>query len=213
MFKFAICMLLAVLCRNGFAQEGFPFNELVFQGASGYRAGENFEYFLLKHGFFRGVSEDEEAAIIADWKRQHPNANVVPVSIFGEKSKFPIVYFWAVDGEDNLNILLVKKGVYPALVMLDTVQFNQLLTLSKNSPYGQVLETQEHASNPKGVPSRQLVSEPRYDNFLKELVAAETAAQVELNGIWSDKYKRERDKMGITPLSAMPLSILHTDKE
>lgn len=213
MFKLTICVLLAVLCRTGFAQEEFPFKEVVFQGASGYRPGENFEYFLFKRGFFRGVGAAEEAAMIAEWTRKHPGAKVVPVSILGEKSSMPIVYFWAMDGEDNLNLLLVRKGVYPALVMLDTVQFNQLLRLSKNAPYGRVLEAQERAGNPTGVPSRRLVSEPLYEDFLKQLVAAETAAQVEFNGIWSDKFKPTRDKMGITPLSAMPPSILHIDRE
>lgn len=214
MFKFAICVLLAVLCRNGFAQEEFSFNELTFIGASAARPGDHFEYFLFKNGFFRGVRSDaEEAAIIAEWRRQHPNARVVPVSILGERARFPIVYFWAVDGEDNLNLFLVKKGIYPALVMLDTPQFKQVLQLSKNTPYGEMLAAQEHAGNPKGVPSRRLVSEPRYKDFLTQLVAAETAAKVELNGIWSDKFKRKRDKMGLTPLSAMPPSSLHTDSE
>jgi hypothetical protein len=206
-------VLLAALCQNVVAQEEFPFSEMILQGESGFRVGGNFEYFFFKHGFFPGVRSDEEAAIIAEWKSQHPNAKVVPVSIFGEKAKFPIVYFWAVDGEENLNLFLIKKGVYPALVMLDTEQFNQILLLSKNFPYGKVLKAQDRAGNPTGVPSRRLVSDPRYEDFLKKLVAAETEAQVGLNGIWSDKFKQEREKMGITPLSTMPLSISHTDRE
>jgi hypothetical protein len=212
MFKFAICVLLAVLCRNGFAQEEFPVKELTFWGTSAARPGDHFEYFLLKNGFLRGVrSNEEEAAIIAEWRGLHPNARVVPVSILGEKARFPIVYFWAVDGEDNLNVFLVKKGVYPALVMLDTPQF--LLQFSKNAPYGEMLAAREHAGNPKGVPWRRLVSELRYKDFLKQLVAAETAAKAELNGIWSDKFKRERDQMGLIPLSALPPSSLNTDSE
>jgi hypothetical protein len=66
MLRFAIVMLLALVCRNGVAQEEFPFKALVFQGASAYRPGENAEYFLVKHGFLRGLSLDEEAAVIAD---------------------------------------------------------------------------------------------------------------------------------------------------
>jgi hypothetical protein len=213
MFRFAICVFLAVLCRNSFAQEEFPFRDVIFQGASAFHRGENFEYFLFKRGFFKGVRDDEEATIIAEWTKQHPNAKVVPVSILGEKANFPIVYFWAMDGEDNLNILLVKKGVYPALAMLDTVEFKQLLRVSKNTRDAQALEVQERAGNPTGVLSRRLVSDPRYENFLKQLVAAETAAQAESNGIWSDKFKPMRDKMGITSLSATPFSILHIGSE
>lgn len=204
MLRLPIFVLLAVLCQTGFTQEEFPFREPVFQGASGYRPGENFEYFLTKRGFFRGVGADEESAIIAEWTRKHPGAKAIPVSVVGEKSRLPIVYFWAVDGEDNLNLLLVRQGVYPALVMLDTVQYNQLLLSSKDTPYGQTLEAMEHAGNSGGATSRRLVSESRYEDFLKQLVAAETAAQAELNGIWSDKFKSMRHKIGIIPLSAMP---------
>jgi hypothetical protein len=212
-FKFAICVLLAVLCRNGYAQEEFPLNELTFTGPSAARTGDHFEYFLLKHGFFRGVrSDEEESTIIAEWKRQHPKATVIPVSIQGEKSRFPLVHFWAVDGEDNLNLYLVRKGIYPALVMLDTPQFKQLVQLSRNTPYGEMLAAQERAGNPKGVESRRLVSEPRYNVFLKQLVAAETAAKAESQGIWSAGLKRERDKLGFIPLSAM-LPSFHTDAE
>jgi hypothetical protein len=208
MLKFLIFILLAVLCRNGLAQEEFPFKEAIFQGASGYRPGQNFEYFLVKHGFFRGVGVDEEAKIIAEWTSQHPNARLVPVSILGEKSRLPIVYFWATDGEDNLNLFLVKKGIYPAFAMLDRAQFNQLL---KNPQYAAALEAMERTGNPTRVPSRRLVSDARYDDFLRQLVAAETAAQSESNGVWSDKFKAVRDKMGIVPLGAVPLSILNTD--
>ena len=205
MSKFAICMLLAMLCRIGFAQEAFSFNELLLQGASGYRPGKNQEYFLFNRAFPQGVRPDEEAAMITEWKSQHPGAKVVPVSILGEKSKMPIVYIWAVDGEANLNLVLVRNGVYPALAMLDGTQLSQVLQSSKSTPYGQVLDAQERLGNPTGVPSRRLVSDPSCEDFLKRLVAAETTARVELKGIWSDKFKRQRIQMGIAPLSAMQL--------
>lgn len=214
MFKCAMCVLLAVLSQNSFAQGEFRFNELTFIGPSAARPGDRFEYFLFKNGFFGGVrSNEEEAALIDEWKTQHPNARAVPVSVLGESARFPIVYFWAVDGEDNLNLFLVKKGIYPALAMLDTPHFKQLLQLSKNAPYGKMLAAQEHAGNPKKVPSRRLVSEPRYKDFLTQLVAAETAAKVEMKGIWSDKFKRERDKTGLIPLSALPPLSSHADSE
>lgn len=203
MVRFAIAMLLALVCRNGVAQEEFPFKALVFQGASAYRPGENIEYFLGKHGFFRGVSPDEEAAMIARWTTQHPNARLVPVSVLGERSPLPMVYAWAVDGEDNLNLLLVRQGVYPALVMLDTPQFEQLLERAKHTRYAKRLAAQERLGNPTGIPSRRLVPGPRYEDFIKKLVAAETAAQADMLGIWSDQFKPVRDKMGLTPLATL----------
>jgi hypothetical protein len=203
MLRFAIVMLLALACRNGVAQEEFPFNALVFQGASAYRPGENVEYFLVKRGFLRGASPDEEAAMIARWTSEHPHARLVPVSVLGERSPLPMVYAWAVDGEDNLNLLLVRQGVYPALVMLDTPQFEQLLQRSKHTGYAQGLAAQDRAGNPTGIPSRRLVPASRYDDFMKKLVAAETAAQADMLGIWSDQFKPVREKMGLTPLAAL----------
>lgn len=205
MFKFAICVFLAILCRTGFAQEAFSFNELIFQGTSGYRPGTNLEYFLFNRAFPQGVRPDEEAAMIAQWKSQHPDARLVPVSILGERSSMPIVYAWAVDGEANLNLLLVRNGVYPGLAMLDGTQFSQVLQASRGTRYGRVLDAQEGVGNPTGVPSRRLVSDPRYEDFLKRLIAAENTARDERKGIWSDTFKRRRIQMGIAPLSAMQL--------
>jgi hypothetical protein len=201
MFKSAVCVLLAMFCSIGFAQEAFPFNELVFQGTSAYRPGTNHEYFLFNQGFPQGVRPDEEAAVIAEWKIQHPGAKVVPVSILGEKSRMPIVYVWAVDGEANLNLVLVRNGVYPGIAMLDGTHFSRVLQSSKGAPHVEVLEAQERLGNPTQVPSRRLVSDPRYEDFLKRLIAAETTARADLKGIWSDKFKRQRIRMGITPLS------------
>ena len=97
--------------------------------------------------------------------------------------------------------------------MLDAVQFHQLLQISKVTPtrqaieaghaYGQKLLSRTH---PVEVPPRRLISEVRYKEFLKQLVTAETAAQAQMNGIWSDKFKGLRDEEDITPLSALPPS-------
>jgi len=205
MFKYVMLVVLALVCRTGCAQEEVPFKELVFQGASGYRPGENLEYFLFAQGFVQGVSPEEQAAIIADWTGQHPHARLVPVSILGERSPFPIVYAWAVDGDDNLNLLLVRKGVYPALTMLDTPRFAQLVERAKPARYAKLLAEQERQGNPTGIPARRLVPAARYDDFLKKLIAAEAAAQADMNGIWSDRFKPMRDKLGLTPLATLPL--------
>lgn len=205
MFKSAMCALLAMFCSTGFAQETFPFNELVFQGTSAYRPGTTHEYFLFNRGFPQGVRADEEAAVIAEWKTQHPGAELVPVSILGEKSRMPIVYAWAVDGEAKLNLVLVRNGIYPGIAMLDGTHFSQVLQSSKGVPYVEVLGAQERLGNPTRVPSRRLVSDLRYEDFLKRLIAAETTARAELKGIWSDKFKRQRIQMGIAPLSELQL--------
>jgi len=115
------------------------------------------------------------------------------------------VYAWAVDGEANLNLVLVRNGIYPGIAMLDGTHFSQVLQSSKGVPYVEVLGAQERLGNPTRVPSRRLVSDLRYEDFLKRLIAAETTARAELKGIWSDKFKRQRIQMGIAPLSELQL--------
>lgn len=205
MFKSALCLVLAVVCNIGLAQDAFPLKELVFQGASAYRPGSSLEYFLFNRGFPPGVRADEQAALIAEWQTQHPGAEIVPVSILGEKSRMPIVYVWAADGEDNLNLVLVSNGVYPGIAMLDGTQFSQVLELFKGALFADVLTAQERIGNPTRVASRRLVSDARYEDFVKRLIAAETAARAEQKGIWADKFKRKRIRMGIAPLSEIQL--------
>lgn len=215
MFKFISLVFLAALSSTCFGQE-FPFNELNFKGPFGTRVGSSGVYCLMGNGFIRTIHSDEGATVVSEWQRQHPNARSIPVSIMDESSKAPMVYVWAVDGEDNFNLLLIKKGVFPASVMLDAVQFNQLLQMSKETPPRQAIEAAGYAygqkllgsTHPVEAPPRRLISEVRYKEFLKQLVTAETAAQAEMNGIWSDKFKGLRDEEDITPLSALPPSIL-----
>jgi hypothetical protein len=211
-FKFASVVLLMAFCGTCFGQEDFPFSEVKFKGLFGTRAGDAHLYCLLGNGMIRTIRSDEEAATVSTWRSQHPNANAVPVSIAGEGSRMRIVYIWAVDGNENLNLQLIKKGVFPGSVMLDAVQFDQL---SKGSPRTASIEAgyaygRKLANTPVLVeqPPRRLVSEARYGLFLKELIASESAAKVQTNGIWSEKFKDLRDTEEITPLSEVAAEIL-----
>ncbi|MCA1856294.1 hypothetical protein LE190_10190 [Massilia oculi] len=205
MFKSAIGVLLAMFCSTVSAQEAVPFSELLFQGPSAYRPGINQEYFLFGRGFPPGVGPDEEAALIAEWKSQHPRAKLVPVSILGERSRLPIVYVWAVDGEATLNLVLVRNGVYPGIAMLDGTHFSQVLQSSRGLPSVDVLDAQQRLGNPTRIPARRLVPDTSYEKFLKQLMTAESQARAELKGIWSDRFKQQRHRLGIVPLDAVRL--------
>ena len=192
MFKLFSFVLLAVFCSTCFGQEEFPLSEVSFQGVLGARAGEKTLYCLLGNGFIRTIRSDEETAIVSQWRKQHPDAKAIPVSVADTNSKMPVVYIWAVDGDDNLNLLLIGKGAFPASVMLDAVQFSQLAGLS-------------HLDN---APSKRLVSEARYKDFVQRLVRTETAAQAQKNGIWSEQFNGLRHEEGVMPLNALPPSVL-----
>lgn len=212
MFKFASFVFLATLCGTCFSQQEFPLSELKFQGAFATHAGESRLYSLLGNGFIRTIRSDDEAAIVAQWRKQHPDAKAIPVSVIDANSKTPMVYVWAVDGDDNLNLRLVRQGIFPASVMLDAVHFDRLskgtsqrTAIEAGYAYGQKLKASIHD---EAAPPQRLISEARYKNFLKQLVSAETDAQAQKNGIWSDKFKGLRDQEDVLPLNALPPFIL-----
>jgi hypothetical protein len=207
-FRLAVFSVLLAICQSSFAQRELPFKEIEFGGVSvsGFHRGERFEYFLIKRKTFAGPPPAQEAAVIQQWSKQHPDARAVPVSVIGEQSELPMVYMWAVDGSDILNVYLVRQGIYPAIDMLDTAKFERLRQASSNALFIRLAARAEKAGNPTGVAARRLISKPAYDHFVKELIAAETLAQRESLGIWSDGFKQTRDRIGLLPLSALPLT-------
>ncbi|WP_426112781.1 hypothetical protein [Massilia sp. PWRC2] len=206
--RLAVFSVLLAICQSSFAQREFPFREIIFDGVSvsGFHQGEPFEYFLIKRKILAGLPIAQESAVIQEWSKQHPGATALPVSIIGEESQLPIVYVWAVDGNDILNVYLVRKGVHPAIGMLDTAKFGRLLQASSNAPFIKLAARGERAGNPTGVVSRRLIPKLSYDTFVNELIAAETLAQRESLGIWSDSFKKVREQIGLVPLSSLPLT-------
>lgn len=211
-------IVFAVLCKPCFAQSGFAFDELQFKGPFATRAHDPNLYCLLGNGFFKTIRADDDAAIVAAWRTAHPAAGVVPVSIMGEGSPMRIVYVWIVDGDDNLNLRLVRQGAFPASVMLDAVQFDQLLHRTAPSARRKAMEAgyadglkRQGKTAPPETPPRRLVPDARYQTFLTALVAEETAARREKNGIWSDKFKDLREEEDTTALGEVPAAVLGLD--
>ncbi|MES2257790.1 MAG: hypothetical protein V4724_04690 [Pseudomonadota bacterium] len=199
MVKHAIFFILTTLCGASFAQDAFPLKELKFQKFFAQRPGDKTMYCLLGNGFFRTISSREEDVLIPEWLSKHPNATAVPVSIIGDGSKTPIVYIWAVDGKENLNLSLVRKGAFPGNVMFDPVDFELLSrgTPDRNSIEAGVAYARKMNPNlpePKANPPRRLIPNATYQTFLKDLATAEHSAQGQKNGIWADKFKDLRDE-------------------
>lgn len=212
-FQLLCLVALALLSSTCLAQQNFALSDLKFNGFFGTRPGDGNLYCLLGNGFFRTISSGEDAVVISDWRTRHPNARAVPVSISGEDSRMRIVYIWAVDGSDNLNLLLINKGVFPATVMLDAAQFDPLLKRSAPTPEQKAIDAgmsyvrkMRHVAPAVEAPPRRLISEPRYLDFLKDLLANENVARTQMNGIWSDKFNELRQEEHTSPLHALPLS-------
>ncbi len=197
MLKRALFIFLVALCAKTYGQDAFPLKELKFQKFFAARAGDNAMYCLLGNGFFRTISSGEEDSAIHEWLSNHPNAKAVPVSMIGEGSKMPMVYFWAVDGAENLNLSLVKSGIFPGSVMLDAVHFEILSRGTRdraNIEAGAAYARKLNPNLPKVKESspRRLIQNSDYEAFLQRLREAQDSAQAQKSGIWSDKFKELR---------------------
>jgi hypothetical protein len=164
------------------AQESFPANEIKFKEIIGSRNGDkSAAYILLGTGFFRVMSSDNVGLIIDHWLASHPNAQATPISatpagIFGQ-----LIYVLIEDGEDCLNISLIREGAFPGGVMIDSVDSLRELNLNLKK------EEEPH----------RIMSDDRYNAFLKRVRAAEAEAKDHKNGIWADKYKEMREQENI----------------
>jgi hypothetical protein len=194
-------ILLIVFCANSsFGQEAFPAADLKFQKIFGYRLKDKNLYCLLGNGFFRTTSSNEEKSFIKKWIQEHPKAQAIPVAVTAEASTVePLVYIWLVDGSENLNLLLVRKGIFPGSVMMDAVQFDEISKKSQEKAQKEeddedADESSSNAPEAKENPSRRLISDDRYNAFLKELDKEEAVAKNEKSGIWSDKFKHLQEE-------------------
>lgn len=200
MLKFATLIFLSVFCSASFGQEAFPLTELKFKKFFAQRADDNkTTYCLLGNGFFRTISSNEEDSMISEWLHNHPKAKAIPVSIIGEDSKMPMIYIWVIDGEENLNLSLVRKGVFPGSVMLDAVHFDRLsrgtpdrANIEAGAAYARKLNPKLPV--PKEIPPRRLIPDSSYEVFLKQLGVAQDVARKQKSGIWSDKFKGLREE-------------------
>jgi len=103
--------------------EKYRASEIQWKGHFGGRKEEPHNvYCLMTQGAFRAPTSDDFEELIKIWLSQHPNAEASVVYILSPSlTDFPdskMKSVWVVDGEDNLNIYLVRKGGCPAGTML-----------------------------------------------------------------------------------------------
>lgn len=163
--------ILLFLAGAAHAQEAFPVSELRFKIIFGSRAHDDAIYCLLGNGFFRTPESGEEDSIVKAFVAAHPLAQVVPVTMTVPTPPHKMIYVWVEDGEDNLNITLVREGAFPGPVMLDAVGAG-LAALVKDKPY-------------------RLIADDRYEAFIERVKAAEEAAKRERKGVWSEEYQKQ----------------------
>jgi hypothetical protein len=145
------------------AQAPFPAREITFQEIFGSRNGDKSVYCLLGNGFFRSISSEEAGAVIKGWLTEHTKAQAVPVSVqpMGPSGRW--TYVLIEDGEDTLNIELVRAGAFPGRVMIDAAEAPQ-----------------------------RIIPEDRYRAYLNRIAAAQADAKENRRGIWSGQYDELR---------------------
>lgn len=182
-----VFLLLVLSTATCFADSALTLRQLEFKAWFGQQrlGGSSTMYCLLGAGaLFQTPATDDAEQIIASWIAAHPDAEVTIVDreLASTRDNFYSSYVWVQDGEDNLNLSLVRQGVVPAGVMADGIAYlSTLPDVDKTDKY---------------FPKR-LVSDVQYEIFFQRAVEAEALAIKERKGIWSDYYRERRRMWGI----------------
>lgn len=71
-------------------------------------------YSLLSNSFFRANLSPEFTSVMNEWQKKHPKSQIIPITFIQPfNTKIPnskLVIVWVADGEDILNIELVRRG-------------------------------------------------------------------------------------------------------
>src|SRR5215510_1513999 len=103
--------------------ERYKASSITWEGHFGGRKEEPYNiYTLMSRGGFRAPTSKNYEELIKAWLAKHPSADVIVVyTLDGAWTQFPdskSKWVWIVDGDDNLNIHLVRLGGCSAWTML-----------------------------------------------------------------------------------------------
>ena len=108
---------------------------------------------LMAHDYFRGETTNVQKTV-SQWLKNHPDAIVVSVSwfspIYSARPASRFAYVWIVQGHDNLNLELVRRGCFAAETqMLNPDQVSDISTINYQSFVQQVTKAGELAKKEK----------------------------------------------------------------
>lgn len=191
------------------------------------KAGDTTVYCLLG-GDACLVPKDAGTAdlFIGQWLKLHPGASVIPVSSAtqtmptstkpGSPAKLREVYVWITDGDDVLNVALVREGYYASKSMIDMVESERqqnertkkIAAENHNPDFADVM-AKWRDSIPKEDRPRRLVSDSDYEDRMKEITAAEHTAQVAKRGVWSADAHRNEGEISRKSKGPFPVGDLY----
>jgi hypothetical protein len=188
-------LLLFVLPSFAQAQQPFPMSELSIDGIYATKTADSTLYCVLG-GEACLVRTPPNAwnqdPLIHSWLAAHPKAMAIPMSshVWAERKNELLnrVYLWIEDGDDSLNVALVREGRYPAEMMQDMLEADrQQADVFKDPKFASsraVLE-QERAKTPEEQRPHRLVTDIVYSQKMHEVSSAEAEAQRQEKGFWS----------------------------
>jgi hypothetical protein len=189
-----------------------PVSATTVVGIYASKSGDTTVYCLLG-GDACLVPKDTGTAdhFIAQWLKSHPGASVIPVSAAtktmptstkpGSPARLREIYVWISDGDDVLNVALVREGFYPCKSMIDMVESEhqqnertkKIAAENHSAGFADVM-AKWRDSIPKEDRPRRLVTDREYEDRMKEITSAEHTAQLAKRGIWSgDAHRNEGD--------------------
>jgi hypothetical protein len=176
---FSPCILLIFYSCHG-QKINLHLNDLKFESIFGTNSKDSFQtYCLLGTGFFRAPFSKNADSLISDWMKNHPNAEVVPVSTFGEL-KNKMTYCWLVEKGDTINNYMIKNGCYPGGTMM------------RPQTYAEMSDKIKAVYNDIEKPNVKIhIDKKSYDNFIEQIKVAETFAETNKLGIWNKKKDDE----------------------
>ena len=191
----SFALLLLVLPSFAQAQQPFPASELKVDGIYATKTADSTLYCLLG-GEVCLVRTPPNAwnqePLIHSWLAAHPTAMAIPISshVWAERKNELLnrVYLWIEDGDDSLNVTLVREGRYPAGMMQDMLEAGrQQADVFKDPKFAssRALLEQERAKIPEEQKPHRVVTDIVYSQKMHEVSLAEAEAQRQQKWFWS----------------------------
>lgn len=180
-------------------------SEYHFDDIMASKQGDQATYVLLGSGFLRPTTFGDPKAFVSEWLKSHPKAIVTPISrMLSTNTRthqvMEIVYVWAEDGSDSLNVDLIRAGIFAGGTMYDMVDSQKSFDwLLKNDPKLADMRAEiekERAAAPQDH-SERLISDEDYQVRITRINDAERFAREKKLGLWSDAMKEDREEDGI----------------
>lgn len=185
MYKQVFAFLILLYSVNGSSQNNLPdwnnkvASDINFIGWIGteHNGDDRVKYCLHGHNFLNKRADGYKEFII-NWITKNPEANIVPVASAMSKTQENSSIFlncWIVNGEENLNVLLVEKGFFPATGVIRFKTWDELSESEK-----------KEASSYEDLLIDIIIVREEYDEFLGKVNSAEAYAKKNMLGIWKD---------------------------